>query len=149
MDTIQIVDLKAESRKWLQYLFDNLKPSQRDWIGLYWKETYLLPNSSSEDLVVGEFIGPETPHKRITPGNGLCSLAVEKAQTVNEPNVKSNTLFLACSTNTESEIVIPLMNSKGLIVGELDIDSNIQNAFDSQTQKWLEEECEKFGKRLP
>jgi GAF domain-containing protein len=140
--------ITSAAKNWINRLYDRLKPNQRDWVGIYWVESFIHPESKSDDLVVGPYIGPVTPHVRIKPGSGLCSLAVETKSTVNEPAVKSNSRFLACSTTTESEIVIPIFLTNGKIIGELDIDSNQKSAFDQETQAWLEAECTDFGKSL-
>ena len=128
---------QVQTAQWLASLYHALKPTQRDWVGVYWK----VP----EGLVVGPYIGPRTPHSRIAEGQGLCGLAVREKKTVNVADVTGDPRFLACSTSTRSEIVIPICSATGAIVGELDIDSNTHASFDSRTQAFLEEECRRFG----
>ncbi|MCB0394566.1 MAG: hypothetical protein KDD25_08400 [Bdellovibrionales bacterium] len=136
------------SNQFVQDVFDSLKSHQRDWVGLYWVESFINSDQpNSDDLLVGAFIGPDTPHKRIKMGEGLCSLAVERGQTINEKDVKANERFLACSSTTESELIIPI-SVRFKVVGELDIDSNQYDAFDKDTEANLERLCADFGKKL-
>jgi putative methionine-R-sulfoxide reductase with GAF domain len=140
---------KELAEHWVKKVFDSLASHQRDWVGIYWKESFIDPSQpNSTDLIVGPYIGPETPHVRIPVDQGLCGMAVREEKTINEKDVRANTEFLACSTTTRSEVVIPIRNRQGTIVGELDIDSNSVDAFDPKTQAMLEKLCEEFGHSL-
>ncbi|MBX9768482.1 MAG: GAF domain-containing protein [Bdellovibrionales bacterium] len=131
---------QVETAHWLSQVFASLSTTQRDWVGVYWKEP--------QGLVVGPYIGPLTPHTRIEEGKGFCGLAVQQKATVNVDDVTADSRFLACSTSTRSEIVIPIFNRRNEVVGELDIDSNLLSSFDKQTQVRLEEKCKAFGTSL-
>lgn len=134
---------------WVKDVYQQLKPNQRDWVGIYWRESFINPNrASSTDLIVGPFIGPWTPHVRIGIDSGLCGLAVREGRTINVDDVRSDDRFLACSTKTRSEIIIPIRDSRGEIVGELDIDSNEVGAFDRSTQLKLQDSAEKLRGQL-
>ncbi len=138
-----------ETKKWIQQVYNFLPEGKRDWVGIYWLESYLHPETQSTDLVVGDYIGPETPHKRIPIDDGLYGLAVREQRVINVADVRAEEKFLACSTTTRSEIVIPIRNQKGQVVAELNIGSDQLNSFDPATQNQLEKMCEEFGKELP
>jgi L-methionine (R)-S-oxide reductase len=141
--------IQKMAREWVQSVYDSLKEGQRDWVGVYWKESFLYPEKSqSTDLIVGPYIGPETPHVRIPESEGLCGLAVREERTVNVADVTADERFLACSTTTKSEIIIPIRDLKGEIVGELDIDSNFFDSFDAATQSHLEALAQKLTRLL-
>ena len=137
--------LEKKAREWIAHLVQILPDGKRDWVGIYWKESFLLPGSSSTDLVVGPYLGP---HTRIQIGQGLCGLSMVENRTVNVADVRTDARFLACSTETRSEIVIPICLPSGEVVGELDIDSNLVGSFSSVDQKMLEAEVKKFGNSL-
>lgn len=143
------ISVQVRAFQWIESVYAKLKANQRDWVGIYWLESFIDPQRiDSKDLVVGPFIGPWTPHTRIGLDAGLCGLAVRENRTVNVDDVRADARFLACSTSTRSEIVIPIRNTKGQIVGELDIDSNEVGAFDKATEAKLHAAVEQFGLSL-
>lgn len=99
-----------------------------NWVGIYIVQ--------GDSLKLHSFAGEETEHVNIRIGDGLCSLAVLKNATVNEPDVKSNTEYLACFPGTESELVVPIMHG-GKSVGEIDIDSDTKAAFGMKDEKLM------------
>ncbi|MCI0405661.1 MAG: GAF domain-containing protein [candidate division Zixibacteria bacterium] len=101
------------------------------WVGIYLMD-------GEEELVLGPFLGKPSPHIRIKLGSGICGAAAREKDTVIVPDVNADPRYLACSIETKSEIVVPLMCG-GKVVGEIDIDSDLPNAFDSDDQKLLEE----------
>ncbi|MCL4345585.1 MAG: GAF domain-containing protein [Candidatus Thermoplasmatota archaeon] len=100
-----------------------------------WTGIYVV---SGDYLILSAFHGEATEHTRIRIGEGLCSLAISEKRTVNEKDVKSNNEYLACFVSTNSEIVVPVKYGD-LAVGEIDIDSDTRNAFDSDDEAFLEE----------
>jgi putative methionine-R-sulfoxide reductase with GAF domain len=100
------------------YLF-NLK-DYYDWVGIY--------IVSGKELVLGPFMGPPTQHTRILIEKGICGAAVREQRTINLPDVWADKRFIACSTTTRSEMVVPIW-FEGKVVGEIDIDSNTPSAF--------------------
>ena len=90
-------------------------------------------------LVLGPYVGAETPHKRIPLNQGICGAAVSLAQTVVVDDVNSDPRYLACSIETKSEIVAPIFVN-GKVVGELDIDSHVPAAF-TDDDRTLVEHC--------
>lgn len=100
-----------------------------NWVGIYVVD--------GDYLKLFSYSGEETEHKRIKIGDGLCSLAILKNRTVNEPDVKSNTDYLACFPSTESELVVPISHN-GKAVGEIDIDSDTRSAFTMSDEKSMD-----------
>ena len=47
------------------------------------------------------------------------------------PDVNKDSRYLSCFVSTKSEIVVPI-KKEGDVVGEIDIDSNIPDAFHEQ-----------------
>jgi len=105
-----------------------IAPDVCDWTGVYYKATFALGEAGS-DLVLGPFIGAPTPHQRIPLDRGICGLALREERTVNVPDVHSDPRYLACSTETRSELVVPLADRSGELVAELDIDSHRAQGF--------------------
>jgi GAF domain-containing protein len=90
-------------------------------------------------LVLGPFIGADTPHKRIPLNQGICGAAASSGETVVVEDVRSDPRYLACSIETKSEIVAPI-RVRGEVVGELDVDSHTPAAFGA-AERALVERC--------
>jgi len=106
-----------------------------DWVGFYMIEKGRLGEEPM--LVLGPYVGAETPHKRIPLHQGICGAAVSSGQTVVVDDVNADPRYLACSIETRSEIVAPVF-VKGKVVGELDIDSHTPAAFTAEARKLVE-----------
>ena len=105
-----------------------------------WGGFYLLDegeNGAEPMLVLGPYVGAETPHKRIPLHQGICGAAVSSAQTVVVDDVNADPRYLACSIETRSEIVAPVFVN-GKVVGELDIDSHVPAAFTDDDRQLVE-----------
>ena len=55
-------------------------------------------------------------------------------------------MFAACDDASESEVVIPLFDSKGDLVGVFDLDAPVKNGFDSEDRRGLTKICEILAK---
>jgi len=108
-----------------------------NWVGFYILDEGV--DGAEPTLVLGPYIGAETPHKRIALNQGICGAAVSSAQTVVVDDVNSDPRYLACSLETKSEIVAPVFVN-GKVVGELDIDSHQPAAF-TEDDRLLVEHC--------
>lgn len=100
------------------------------WVGFYYVDT---PN----ELVLGPFQGP-IACTRIKKGKGVCGSAWSLQQTMLIDNVDEFPGHIACSSNSKSEIVVPIYD-ENQFYGVLDIDSEIYNTFDKIDQHYLEE----------
>ncbi|MHB1440198.1 MAG: GAF domain-containing protein [Cuniculiplasma sp.] len=114
--------------KFCEYLA-NQNPKY-NWVGIY-----VLRNGK---LFLESFKGKPTIHTEINLGDGLCSMAILKNSIINEPDVNSNSEYLACSLETKSELVIPI-RMKDRPIGEIDIDSDTKNAFTHKDEDFLSE----------
>lgn len=109
--------------------------SHFNWVGFYMIEKG-LPGEVPM-LVLGPYVGAETPHKRIPLNQGICGAAVTQGRTVLVDDVNADPRYLACSIETKSEIVVPIF-VRGAVVGELDIDSHAPAAFTVDDRQLLE-----------
>lgn len=129
-------------KKWLEEAKE-IAPELVDWIGIYFKTSY-LNDEDSTDLVLGPFIGEETDHIRIPIDRGMCGLALREEKVVNVADVREVTEHIACSLKTRSELVIPLKGDSGEFIAELDIDSNTLNAFSPELEAKFKEFANSF-----
>jgi len=106
-----------------------------DWVGFYMMEK----GGIGEDpmLVLGPYVGAVTQHKRIPLNQGICGAAASTGRTVVIDDVSKDPRYLACSIETKSEIVVPII-VKGEVVGELDIDSHTPAAFTPDDRQLVE-----------
>lgn len=108
-----------------------------NWVGFY-----LVDPEKENELVLGPFVGEPTEHVRIPFGAGICGQAAERKLTFVVQDVSKETNYLSCSPDVKSEIVVPVFDKKGEIVGELDIDSHYLEPFTSEDREFLEKVCE-------
>ena len=92
---------------------------------LNWAGFYRVKNDS---LILGPFQGKPACNS-IAKGKGVCGTAwlTDTAQVV--PDVHLFPGHIACDSASNSEIVIPIHNSKGEFCSLLDIDSPVVNRF--------------------
>jgi GAF domain-containing protein len=109
------------------------------WVGVYLLE--------GEELVLGPFVGKPTPHTRIPLNKGICGAAASSGKTLIVDDVQADPRYLACSLETRSEIVVPLVRA-GRVLGEIDIDSDAPAAFTEEDRKVLEAVAEILAARL-
>jgi len=96
---------------------------------------YLL---EGETLVLGPYRGRPTEHMHIPIGKGICGRAARVKHTVVVDDVNADAEYIACSLQTRSEIVVPILLGDE-VLGEIDIDSDIPSAFDARDRAFLEE----------
>lgn len=99
------------------------------WVGIYMLE--------DKELVLGPYLGKPSPHTRIPLGRGICGAAATERATIIVDDVNSDPRYLACSIDTRSEIVVPIMRGER-VLGEIDIDSDSRAAFGPEDQTLLE-----------
>jgi L-methionine (R)-S-oxide reductase len=100
------------------------------WVGIY-----LL---DGDELVLGPFVGKPSPHTRIPLGNGICGAAASERATIIVDDVNADPRYLACSIETRSEIVVPIIEDDE-VLGEIDIDSDAPAAFGDVDRRLLEQ----------
>ena len=104
--------------------------------GFWWTGFYRVEQESKQ-LVLGPFQGP-VACTRIGFGKGVCGTAWERAETVIVPDVHQFPGHIACSSASNSEIVVPVFQGEK-VIAVLDIDSTEFNTFDQTDKEWLEE----------
>lgn len=114
----------------------NVSAALKQGFDFFWVGFYLV---KSNELVLGPFQGP-IACTRIQKGRGVCGTAWEKGKSVLVPNVDEFPGHIACSSDSKSEIVVPLIKN-GEVIGVLDVDSNQLNDFDETDEKYLTELC--------
>src|SRR5213079_2427679 len=92
------------------------------WTGIY----ELFPDNV---LRLGPFVGAPTEHVFIGVGRGVCGSAVAEKRNMNIPDVTNAANYLACSTETRSELVV-LIRKGDTIYAQIDIDRHQLAAFD-------------------
>jgi len=105
------------------------------WIGFY----QVVDNSLHLHVYQGD-----VACTRIELGKGVCGSSWKEMQSIVVPNVHEFPGHIACSSASNSEIVVPIILKNGQCWGVLDIDSVNFNEFDELDRK----ELEKFINRL-
>ena len=104
-------------------------------MGWWWTGFYLVKD---DVLQLGPFQGPVACYN-IKRGRGVCGSAWEQNRTLVVPDVEQFPGHIACSSESRSEIVVPLHGPDGTVAGVLDIDSRELATFDDEDARWLEE----------
>ena len=81
----------------------------------------------------------------ITYDRGICGAAARTGKSQIVPNVHERPEHIACSSTTNSEIVIPVKNSNGDVVAVLDLDSDEFDAFSENDISLAQDICEWLG----
>ncbi len=103
--------------------------SQFLWVGFY-----LLVDS---DLTVGPYQG--FPACMVLDAHkGVCWSGIDRGVPVVIPNVHDFEGHIVCDARARSEIVIPLRDAAGTVVGVLDVDSDEYDMFDDVDREFLE-----------
>lgn len=109
-----------------------------DWTGFY-------RVTEPELLKVGPYQGThgclQIPFKR-----GVCGRAASSGETQLHEDVNQVADHIACSSTTQSEIVVPVKGEK--VYAVLDVDSNRLAAFDDVDQEYLETLCRYLASKL-
>jgi GAF domain-containing protein len=93
-----------------------------------------------EQLVLGPFQGP-VACTRIGFGKGVCGTSWKEGKTIVVEDVEQFPGHIACSSESRSEIVVPLLKQSE-VIGVLDIDSERLATFDDTDKEWLEQIAE-------
>jgi GAF domain-containing protein len=101
----------------------------------FWTGFYLL--EENKELRVGPYQGP-VACILLKKDVGVCWAGINKKETIVVPDVHNFPGHIACDSRSQSEIVVPLKNSTGEIVGVLDVDSKDLNSFDEVDREGLE-----------
>ena len=117
----------------------NVAAALKEGLGFFWVGFYRV---LEDQLVLGPFQGP-VACTRIQRGKGVCGKAWSDAQTVIVPDVEQFPGHIACSSDSKSEIVLPVIRNNE-VIAVLDVDSDQLADFNETDQKYLEELCSWF-----
>jgi L-methionine (R)-S-oxide reductase len=112
-----------------------------NWVGIYVLDGQMLE--------LGPFIGAPTEHTRIAVGVGVCGTAVARNQDLNVPDVTASDNYLACSVETQSELVVLIRDRQGRILGQIDIDSHTRSAFGPAEEAAVKQIADELGEAWP
>jgi L-methionine (R)-S-oxide reductase len=137
----QKVNSDASVDEVLDFVVRTLKEEHKryDWVGIYLLE--------GDTLVLHNYIGKPTEHIRIPVGVGVCGVAVAEGANQIIADVTKLENYLACSVGTRSEIVV-LIRRDSAILGQIDIDSDLENAFGRQDEVLLARVADLLARRL-
>lgn len=110
----------------------NMTAALKMQFGWWWVGFYLVKGS---ELVLGPFQGP-IACTRIRKGKGVCGTAWADNAVLRIDNVNVFPGHIACSSASQSEIVLPVVR-QGEVIAVLDIDSEKLDHFDDIDQQYL------------
>jgi GAF domain-containing protein len=100
-----------------------------NWAGFYF--------ARGDQLVLGPFQG-KPACVRIAFGRGVCGTAWAQRRTINVPDVHVFEGHIACDSASIAEIVVPVAQPNGAVIGVLDVDSPVRGRFDDDDRELLE-----------
>ena len=112
----------------------NVAAALHQTFGFWWTGFYRVVD---DELVLGPFQGP-VACMHIPFGRGVCGTAWQRQETIIVPNVHEFAGHIACSSESKSEIVVPVIRD-GKVIAVLDIDSAEYNTFDDTDKTYLEQ----------
>jgi len=141
-EVVKQILLKSDFSQGLQNVVDYLYKhfNSYSWVGIYLVE--------GRHLVLGPWMGAQaTEHTKISIGEGVCGSAAQSGKTEVIDDVSKDGRYLACFVSTRSEIVVPIKKN-GAVVGEIDIDSDISDAFSQSDVVFLEKVADMLGEHI-
>ena len=115
----------------------NTAAALRQAMGFFWVGFYIV---KKEELVLGPFQGP-VACVRIRKGKGVCGTSWDQKKTILVPDVEKFPGHIACSSESRSEIVVPILSPEGNVTAVLDADSDRPDDFDDTDKEMLEHIC--------
>ncbi len=109
------------------------------WVGFYWVK--------NDELVLAPFQGP-IACTRIKFGKGVCGTAWKENRSLWVPDVDKFPGHIACSSASVSEIVVPISDKSGKVLGLIDVDSERTDVLDNTDCMYLEKIGHLISKRL-
>jgi L-methionine (R)-S-oxide reductase len=100
----------------------------------FWTGFYFLKEG---DLIVKSYQGP-VACQVLEKNTGVCWAGIRRQETVIVPDVHLFPGHIACDSRARSEIVIPVRDQAGTIIGVLDVDSKDLDSFDTVDAEFLE-----------
>lgn len=111
----------------LHYAFDHY----------FWTGFYLVDPEKDRELVIGPYQGT-LGCLRIPFDRGVCGACATRRQTIIVDDVHEFPGHIACDSRSESEIVAPVLDRSGRLIGVFDVDSEKKAQFDAEDRKGIE-----------
>ena len=139
MDMVSGIRALIEGETDMIAVMSNVAAEIHQTMGFWWTGFYRV---IGDELVLGPFQGP-IACMHIAYGRGVCGTAWKKAETIIVPDVEQFPGHIACSSQSRSEIVVPVFShdDEKKVIAVLDIDSEHLATFDEKDRKFLEEIC--------
>ena len=97
------------------------------WCGFYFAE--------ENEMIIGPYQGTTAcPSIAYT---GVCGTSAKRKEPIIVPNVHEFPGHIPCDERSNSEMVVPLMDDHGRVIGVFDVDSTQVNAFDDIDKEYL------------
>lgn len=104
--------------------------SRFDWTGFY-------RVTAPDTLKIGPYQGGHGC--LVIPfGRGVCGAAARTQKVQLVPDVNAFSGHIACASSTQSELVLPVFNSEGILIAVFDIDSDQRDIFTQNDAAGLE-----------
>ena len=139
MDMVSGIRALIEGETDMIAVMSNVAAEIHQTMGFWWTGFFRV---IGDELVLGPFQGP-IACMHIAYGRGVCGTAWKKAETIIVPDVEQFPGHIACSSQSRSEIVVPVFShdDEKKVIAVLDIDSEHLATFDETDRKFLEEIC--------
>tara|TARA_E500000178_G_scaffold356305_1_gene433243 strand:- start:6868 stop:7326 length:459 start_codon:yes stop_codon:yes gene_type:complete len=134
-----IINTKQSIETKLKFISSHLESriEKYHWVGFY------ISDNKKKQLTLGPYSGKETPHKVIPFGRGVCGRVANDKKSLLINDVKKEKNYILCNMDVKSEIVYPIIKN-GIVIGEIDIDSNYINAFNHEDEFLLMKICDQL-----
>lgn len=103
----------------------------------FWVGFYIVDAEKERELVVGPYQGT-LGCLRISYDRGVCGAAADTGTTQIIDNVHDFPGHIACDSQTNSEIVVPVFNKDKDLIAVFDVDSTEFSTFNEIDKLWLE-----------
>ena len=120
----------------------NLMSALKYGMNFFWVGVYAVKNN---ELVLGPFQGP-IACTRIALGKGVCGTSWKEKKIIIVEDVDKFPGHIACSSESRSEIVLPVFNQQGEVTMVLDVDSEHLANFNQTDEQYLKEVVELIEK---
>lgn len=130
------VSTELKLQKICHLLYSEIK--HYNWVGFYFK------NGDKNELRLGAYAGAPTEHQIIPYGKGICGQVAVSNETFVSQDVNAEGNYLACSIETQAEIVVPIFKN-GQNIGQIDIDSHYKNSISPKDRFFLEDLMKKVA----
>jgi L-methionine (R)-S-oxide reductase len=125
----------AEDNPGALAVLGNIMSALKYGMDFFWVGLYFVKNN---ELILGPFQGT-VACTRIGFGKGVCGYAWEHKKTIIVDNVNDFEGHIACSSATQSEIVLPVFDKNGKVIMVLDIDSEHLAHFTDIDETYLKQ----------